>query len=88
MIGLDRWAQSPVFDPANPGQMVQEHYTGLPGGYSSFYFNRVPTNASALSGALAEAQGVSLGIKLGLVAGLGAILFMVYGKKRRRRRSK
>jgi len=83
MYTLDTWQQSATFDPANPGQMVQEHYTGLPGGYSSFYFNKVP-NTSSLEG-LAEVRGVSFGWKLGLGIGIAGILFMTFGRRRRRR---
>lgn len=85
MHTLDRWQQTGVYDPTNPGQMIQEHYTGLPGGYSSFYYNRIPTD-SVLAGALAEAQGVRLGLGLGVVIGLGAILYMAHGRGRRRKR--
>lgn len=37
-----QWRQTGVWDPTDPSQKVEEHYTGLPGGYSSFYWNREP----------------------------------------------
>lgn len=46
MVSASRWQQSPLFEPANTGQMIQEHYTGLPGGYSSFYFDQIETGAT------------------------------------------
>lgn len=83
MYTLDTWQQSATFDPANPNQMIQEHYTALPGGYSSFYFNKVP-NTSSLEG-LAEAAGMSFGWKLGLAVGVAGILYMAFAKAKRKR---
>ena len=84
MYTLARWEQTGLYDPTNPGQLIGEHYTGLPGGYSSFYWNRIPSDA-ALAGTLAAANGVSWGIKLGAGIGLIAILYMAYGRRRRKR---
>ncbi len=76
MYKLDRWQQTPNFDPSNPGQMIQEHYTGLPGGYSSFYYNKVPTEAT-LQGVLANAtdKGVRAGMFLGAMVILGGLFW-------------
>ena len=58
MHSLATWEQSPTFDPYNPNQIVREAYVGIPGGYGSFYFNKVPTT-SAL-------QGLGSGLSAGL----------------------
>jgi hypothetical protein len=74
MISLDQWKQSAVFEPDNPGQQIQEHYTGLPGGYSSFYWNRVPTQAT-LQGLrdAATASGIKTGLLVaGMILALGS----------------
>lgn len=84
MYTLARWEQTGLYDPTNPGQMINEHYTGLPGGYSSFYYNRIPSDA-ALAGTLAAASGMRLGVKLGIGVGALAILYMAYGRRRRKR---
>lgn len=82
MIKLDQWQQSAVFEPDNPGQQIQEHYTGLPGNYSSFYWNRVPVEAT-LSGVFAEAR--SKGVKAGLIMGaLLAVGSLVYLRAKRK----
>lgn len=80
MLMLSAWQQTTQFEPDNPGQMIQEHYTGLPGGYSSFYFNRVPTGVTAmtgLNGALAASQGTKTGIVLGVLLGLAGIVYLM-----------
>lgn len=45
---LTTWEQSAQFDPTNPDQKQLIYYTALPGGYSSFYYNKVPTTANLL----------------------------------------
>jgi len=71
---LSQWEQTWQYDPTNPLQKSYAYYTGIPGGYSTFYYNRVPTTAQ-LSGlglswsdipdwvtmALVTATGVGLG---------------------------
>lgn len=42
------WEQTAVFNPADPTQKKIETYTGVPGGYSSFYFNRVKPAGSLM----------------------------------------
>lgn len=44
MLMLDQWEQSAIYDPADPTQKKIETYVGLPGGYATFYFNRVPVS--------------------------------------------
>jgi hypothetical protein len=77
MILLDTWQQTALFDPTNPGQRMIESYTGLPGGYSTFYFNRVPNTASALNG-IAEDLGLKALGWVGIAALLGGTAFVVY----------
>lgn len=86
MLSLTQWRQSPVFDMFNPGQMIQEHYTGLPGGYSSYYFDRVPTDATLMG--LGDDDGSMRSIVWGgLILGvLGGSYYAWNRRKRRRRR--
>ncbi len=42
---ITTWEQTALFEPGNPNQRTHVRYTGVPGGYGSFYFNRVPTTA-------------------------------------------
>jgi hypothetical protein len=39
MLSITQYEQTAVYDPTDPTQVIREVYT--PGGYSSFYFNRV-----------------------------------------------
>ena len=80
MILLDAWQQTPYFEPDNPGQQVQEHYTGLPGGYSSFYWNRIPLKVETLDGSVG-APLISSGTKslFTVMIALAAAVF-VYNK--------
>lgn len=80
MVHLSSWQQVADFQPDNPGQMVQEHYTGLPGGYSSFYFNRVQ-DSSQLVGTLAQAQGSRIGAVLGVLLGVAGIFYLFKRKQ-------
>lgn len=73
MVSAARWQQSPLFDPTNAGQMIQEHYTGLPGGYSSMYFNRIPTDASLAGLGAATVDWYQLGAALAGVAVVATI---------------
>lgn len=50
MQQLQTFEQTGMFDPTNPDQIVYERYVGIPGGYGSFYFNRVPTATQRLNG--------------------------------------
>jgi len=45
---LTTWEQTAQYDPLNPNQIVQTYYTGVPGGYGSFYYNKVPTTSQLL----------------------------------------
>lgn len=49
MLMLDTWAQTAVYNPADPTQKKIEKYAGIPGQYATFYFNRVP-NPGSLKG--------------------------------------
>lgn len=71
-----QWRQTGVYDATNPGQKVEIHYTGLPGGYSSFYWNPeavagnlmgLPTLDKTTWGFIAAGAGL---------LGLGAVLFL------------
>ena len=69
MLALKTFEQTGVFDPNNPTQVIKEAY--VPGGYASFYFNRVP-NASSLSG-LGNFATLSPAVQIGVVALVGGI---------------
>ena len=87
MLMLDTWEQSAVFNPSDPTQKKEERYTGNPGGYSTFYFNRVP-NPGTLKG-LSLPRPFSLGgaIVYGLI-GLGIALAATKTKAGRKAWSK
>lgn len=81
---LTTYEQTPLFDPYNPNQKQIERYVGIPGGYGSFYFNRVPTK-SALQGlrdATSEGfSGLPTYVQVGIVGTLAAIAGF-YGMKK------
>lgn len=86
---LSTWEQTGQFDPTNPNQIVHTRYTGIPGGYGSFYYNKVPTTAK-LQGIAdpstwpAWAQAFGVGV-LGLAIGFAGYKYgMPYLKKMRR----
>jgi hypothetical protein len=67
---LDQWQQSAVFNPGDPTQKKIEQYTGIPGGYSSFYFNRRPVQGQLdgpFTSGIATGAGVTLGLLIGSV---------------------
>jgi hypothetical protein len=73
MQQLQTFEQSAIFDPTNPDQIVYERYTGIPGGYGSFYFNRVPTATQRLNGrSLAGTMSIPVWLQALLVAGTAA----------------
>jgi len=45
MLTLKTYEQTGIFDPTNPTQRKREVYTGIPGGYGSFYWNVMPNEA-------------------------------------------
>jgi hypothetical protein len=50
MLTQTHWKETFKYEPWNPAQRGIEHYTGLPGGYSTFYYNQIP-NTTQLMGA-------------------------------------
>lgn len=81
MLTIENWEQSAVFDPTDPTQKKIEKYVGVPGGYGSFYFNRVPVNGAlqggiirgGLRGPFSSGISTGAGITLGLLIGSLAI---------------
>lgn len=82
---LTTWEQTSQYDPLNPNQITQTYYAGIPGGYASFYYNKVPTKSTLLglgdttipdwlASVLVGAFGVGLGV-------LGAKYALPYAKK-------
>jgi hypothetical protein len=43
---LKTFEQTWQFKPGDPNQYQREAYVGVPGGYGSFYFDRVPNTAT------------------------------------------
>jgi hypothetical protein len=50
MVTQTHWKETFEYQPWNPAQKGMVHYTGLPGGYSTFYYNQIP-NTTGLVGA-------------------------------------
>lgn len=53
------WQQVGTFDPSNPNQRAIERYVGVPGGYGSFYFDKVPTTSSLMGPGGFGATGIA-----------------------------
>lgn len=70
MLALKTFQQTGVYDPNNPNQAIREAY--VPGGYSSFYFNRMP-NESSLQGLGFSFSTLPSWQQIGLVGVVGAI---------------
>lgn len=72
---LTTWEQSPQFDPTNPNQKQLIYYTALPGGYNSFYYNKVPTTANLLGlrgfGDVTDLSTWPTWLQVGFVGALG-----------------
>jgi hypothetical protein len=66
MLSLETWEQTAIFDPADPTQKKIEKYVGIPGGYGTFYFNKVPTT-SQLQGPFTDGISTGAGVGIGLV---------------------
>lgn len=75
---LTQWEQTAVFNPSDPTQLKIARYAANPGGWTTYYFNRVkPTGALAgptLGGPFTD--GIANGI--GFVVG-AAVLTTVFG---------
>ncbi len=71
MLALKTFEQTGIYDPNNPTQVIKEAY--VPGGYASFYFNRVPTTSS-LQGLRGLGMFATLSpmVQVGVVALVGA----------------
>lgn len=70
MLALKTFEQTGVYDPNNPTQVIKEAY--VPGGYASFYFNRLP-NQSSLNG-LGSFGTMSPMAQIGIVAAVGVVV--------------
>lgn len=72
---ISTWEQTGQYDPTNPNQRTYVQYAGIPGGYASYYYNRVPTTAKlqGLAAAMPNWMTVGLVVLGGAVVGyLGA----------------
>jgi len=68
MHSVEQWQQSAVFNPTDPTQKKIERYVGVPGGYATFYFNRVPVTGN-LKGPFTTAIGTGAGLTIGVLLG-------------------
>ena len=48
MLTQTHWKETFDYEPWNPTQKAMVHYTGLPGGYSTFYYNHIPNTTATL----------------------------------------
>ncbi len=67
---MKTYEQTATYDEYNPGQSIRTVY--VPGGYQSFYFNRVP-NAGSLNG-LGSFSTLPTFAQVGIVGGIAAIV--------------
>jgi hypothetical protein len=75
MLALKTYQQTGIFDPYNPTQRKREVYTGIPGGYGSFYWNVQPNTAQlgGLRGLGFTFSALPQWQQLGLVGGIAAV---------------
>lgn len=73
MMRMTQYEQTGIFDPTNPNQVVRQQYAQIPGGYGSWYWNKVPVTATPLSGVTDFVDTMPGWMQLGIVAGLGAV---------------
>jgi hypothetical protein len=74
---ISTWEQSAQFDPTNPNQITHVRYTGIPGGYGSFYYNRVPNQSTLLGASLGDVTSPSTWpswLQALAVAGIGGVV--------------
>lgn len=72
MYALTTYEQTAVNDPINPNQISREALVGIPGGWGSYYWNKVPTGSS-LNGLRGFSDIPVLGQAL-IVGGLAAVI--------------
>jgi len=76
MHQLTQWQQTGTFDPYNPNQIIREPrntYPGQPGGYGSFFFNKVPTTVTEVLSGLRGSAGTSF-VQILIVGGLATAI--------------
>jgi hypothetical protein len=96
---LTQWEQTGIYDPLNPNQKSYLYYTQVPGGYGSFYYNKVPASAKLQGalGALATSDALTALVVGAVGIGLGFLGYRympgkvkaklgLSGARRRRRR--
>lgn len=81
MLMLDQWEQTGVFNPTDPTQKKIESYSGVPGAYATYYFNRVPTTGQ-LRGPFTESIGRGAGLLTGAFIASIAIGAALYGLRK------
>ena len=72
---LSAWEQTAVFNPADPTQLKIERYAANPGGYTTYYFNRVKPGGSLAGASLRGPFKDGIAQGMGLVVGATAIAF-------------
>lgn len=73
---LSAWEQTAVFNPADPTQKKIERYAALPGGYTTYYFNRVQPGGSLAGAALRGPFSDGIAKGAGLVIGGTVVAFL------------
>lgn len=68
---ITTWEQTGIYDPSNPDQRSYTRYVGIPGGYGTFYVNKVPTSAKLLGVLDSAPSWLTSLIVLGLGVGAG-----------------
>jgi hypothetical protein len=88
---ISTWEQAAMADPSNPNQHEVQRYTQIPGGYSTFYYNKVPTTAQMMGHGLGAGVWDGLGtfgqtIVVGLVGfAAGFVGFKTYSGRKGKR---
>lgn len=70
---ISTWEQSAQFEPNNPNQISYQRYVGIPGGYGTFYYNKVPTTAQLQGLGTSSFASLPDWAQIGIVAGLGLV---------------
>jgi len=65
MLTQTHWKETFDYEPWNPTQKAMVHYTGLPGGYSTFYYNHVPNTTTLVGPQLPMLVGPQLPMLVG-----------------------
>lgn len=72
---IQMWEQAAQYDPTNPNQITHVRYAGIPGGYASYYYNKIPNTSTLLGlGDVTSPSTWPSWLQALGVAGIGAIV--------------